>query len=79
MNHKRHPGFFDRAERTAKLTEMGDPLVGLNGQINWEVFRPDLNRVHEKERKSNAGARLKPTGLLKIYAALKRREIKSHF
>ena len=36
---------------------MGDPLVGLNEQINWEAFRHDLNRVHEKERKSNAGAR----------------------
>ena len=36
---------------------MGDPLVGLNDQINWEAFRPDLNRVHKKERKSNAGAK----------------------
>ena len=57
MKHKRQPGFFDLAERTDKLTKMGDPLVGLNEQINWEAFRPDLNRVHEKERKSNAGAR----------------------
>ena len=57
MKHKRHPGFFDIAERTVKLTEMGDPLVRLNAQINWEAFRPYLNRVHEKERKSNVGAR----------------------
>ena len=57
MKHKRQPGFFDPAERTDKLTKMGDPLVGLNEQINLEAFRPDLNRVHEKERKSNAGAR----------------------
>ena len=56
MKHKRQPGFFDIAERTDKLAKMGDPLVGLNEQINWEAFRPDLNRVHEKERKSNAGA-----------------------
>jgi len=57
MKHKKQPGFFDMAERTSKLTEMGDPLVGLNGQINWEAFRSDLSCVHEKERKSNAGAR----------------------
>ena len=57
MKHKRQPGFFDSAERTAKLTQMGDPLVGLNAQIHWEAFRPDLNRLHEQERKSNAGAR----------------------
>ena len=24
------PGFFDMTERSAKLTQMGDPLVGLN-------------------------------------------------
>jgi len=51
------PGFFDINERTAKLTGMGDPLVGLNAQIDWEAFRPDLNVVHEKARKSNAGAK----------------------
>jgi transposase, IS5 family len=43
--------------RLAKLTEMGDPLVKLNLLINWENFRPELNRIRQKERKSNAGAR----------------------
>lgn len=52
MKRKSQPGFFDIAERTAKLTQMGDPLVGLNERINWEAFRPDLGRVHEKERKA---------------------------
>ena len=28
MKRKRQPGFFDVAERTAKLTRMGGPLVG---------------------------------------------------
>ena len=51
------PGFFDVEQRTAKLTEMGDPLVGLNAEIDWEAFRADLNRVYEKARKSNSGAR----------------------
>ena len=47
-NHEREmktptqPGFFDLAERANKLTEMGDPLVGLNAQVNWEAFRTDL-------------------------------------
>ena len=49
-------GFFDRAERTAKLSQMGEPLVGLDERINWQAFWPDLTGVHEKERKSNAGA-----------------------
>jgi hypothetical protein len=29
----------------------------LNTAIDREAFRPDPNRVHEKERKSNAGAK----------------------
>ncbi len=36
---------------------MGDPLVGLNAQINWEAFRSELERVHDKARKSAAGAK----------------------
>jgi hypothetical protein len=54
MRKVKQPGFFDIAERTNKLTKMGDPLVGLNAKIDLEAFRPDLNRIHEKERKSNA-------------------------
>ncbi len=57
MKKKSQLGFFDIAERTAKLARMGDPLVGLNEQIDWEVFRADLNRVHAKARKSNADAK----------------------
>lgn len=52
-----YPGFFDVERRAAKLTEMGDPLVKLKEQIDWEAFRDDLSRVHEKARKSNAGAK----------------------
>jgi transposase, IS5 family len=62
------PSFFDLQERSAKLTEMGDPLVGLNEQIDWESFRPSLNRVHEKSRKSNAGA--KPIDVVLMFKIL---------
>ena len=68
MKCKRQPGFFDIAERTGKLTEMGDPLVGLNAQIDWEAFRSELNRIHAKERKSNAGA--KPTDVVLMFKIL---------
>ncbi len=51
------PGFFDVESRAAKLTALGDPLVTLAAQIDWEAFRADLARVHEKERKSKAGAK----------------------
>ncbi len=70
MKHERHPGFFDMCERRVKLTQMGDPLVGLNGQIDWEEFRLDLNRVHEKARKSNADA--KPIDVVLMFKMLVR-------
>lgn len=62
------PSFFDVQERAAKLTEMGDPLVGLNEQIDWEAFRPSLKGVHEKTRKSNAGA--KPIDVVLMFKIL---------
>ena len=43
-------------------------MVGLNSQINWEAFRPDLGRVHEKERKSSAGA--KPIDVVLMFKVL---------
>jgi len=52
------PGFFDIERRAEKLSAIGDPLVKLKAQMDWEAFRADLNRVHEKkERKSAAGAK----------------------
>lgn len=56
MKHHQ-PGLFDVEDRAAQLTKMGDPLVGLKARVDWEAFRPDLNRVREKERKSQAGAK----------------------
>ena len=61
-------GFFDIEERANKLTAMGDPLVGLKAQIDWEAFRGDLARVYAKERKSNAGA--KPIDVVLMFKIL---------
>ena len=46
---------FDLANRYASLTEAGDPLERLNAVIDWEIFRPVLERIDSKERKSAAG------------------------
>ena len=60
---RKQPGFFDIEKRVKKLTQMGDPLIALNAQVDREAFRADLNRVHHGvgvdggERKSNAGAK----------------------
>lgn len=62
------PGFFDLQNRITKLTKMGDPLVQLSEQINWEEFRSDLAIIHEKDRKSNAGA--KPFDVILMFKIL---------
>jgi hypothetical protein len=67
MKH-RQPGLFDVEERAAQLTKMGDPLVRLKARIDWEAFRPELNQVHEKDRKSQAG--VKPFDVLLMFKIL---------
>ena len=54
MKH-RQPGFFDVVETAAQLTKTGDPLVTLKARIDSKAFRPELERVHEKDRNSQAG------------------------
>ena len=61
-------GLFDLDDRKEKLTQMGDPLVGLNERVDWEAFRADLSRIHDKPRKSNAGA--KPIDVILMFKLL---------
>jgi IS5 family transposase len=68
MSTTKYPGFFDIVRRTDKLTRMGDPLVGLKQRIDWEAFREALSLVHEKPRKSNAGA--KPIDVVLMFKVL---------
>lgn len=37
------------------LDKCADPLVRLDAMIDWELFRPTLATIRERERKSNAG------------------------
>lgn len=48
-------GMFEMDNRMGKIDGNGDPLVKLNEVIDWEMFRPDMEKVRQKERKSNAG------------------------
>ena len=65
---QRHPGLFDLEDRAAKHTAMGDPLVTLNAEVDFEAFRTDLGRVYEKPRKSNAGT--KPFDVVLMFRVL---------
>ena len=50
---------FDLENRYARLSKAGDPLERLDAVIDWEIFRPILQRIDAKHRKSAAGR--KPT------------------
>lgn len=57
MKKIRQPGFFDIDDMAGKLSKLGDPLVGLKALVDWEAFRSILSKIHDKERKSTAGAK----------------------
>jgi IS5 family transposase len=48
-------GIFDLENRYASLSEAGDPLERLDAVIDWNIFRPLLERIDIKDRKSAAG------------------------
>jgi len=50
-------GWLDWDKRYGKIDKNGDPLAQLDRVVDWEMFRPLLRVIRDKERKSNAGAR----------------------
>ena len=59
---------FDLQNRYASLSKTGDPLERLNAIIDWGIFRPILERMDKKERKSLAGR--KPTCRILMFKML---------
>ena len=49
------PSFFDEADRFEALNRLQDPLVELKRYIDFELFRPQLSAVFEREKLSAAG------------------------
>ena len=69
MNHLEQEDIVSAIKlRLEKLREMGDGLITLDAQVGWEKFRPLLERVHKKERKSKAGA--KPIDVVLMFKML---------
>ena len=48
-------GFFDVGNKENRLSELGDQLEKLNKVMNWEIFRPILNKVFKKTHKGVGG------------------------
>jgi len=47
--------FFAIESQLEKMYQINDFLPKLNALVDWGIFRSDLEKVREKERKSNAG------------------------
>jgi IS5 family transposase len=51
----RQMNFFDEDNRLKRLSEIGDPLEKVAKAVNWELFRPILNEVFQKEKSGMGG------------------------
>jgi len=49
------PGFFDGDERLAWLSAAGDPLERLAGVVDFELFRPELERALKRSDRTRGG------------------------
>lgn len=47
--------FFDLEDRLEKIHQIADFLPRLDTLVDWSIFRYQLSKVRDKERKSNAG------------------------
>ena len=54
------PNFFDEAERLEKTTKLKDLLEAFKQHFKFEVFRPRLEAVFNKDRKSAKGRKALP-------------------
>lgn len=61
-------GFFDLRHRLDKIDKNGDPLKKPRTVIDWESFRPELEALRLKERKSQAGR--KPFDVILMFKIL---------
>lgn len=61
-------GLLDWQLRFKQLDNGGDPLPKIQKVVNWELFRPLLEVVREREHKSNAGR--KPFDIVLMFKAL---------
>lgn len=60
--------FFDLDNRYVQLSKLRDPLERLSAVIDWELFRPIIERMDAKPRKSLAGR--KPTDRVLMFKVL---------
>jgi IS5 family transposase len=61
-------GFFDVNKRLERLDKLNDPLKVLLSLIDFEIFREEIEKGLEKERKDNSGR--KPFDKVMLFKAI---------
>ena len=61
-------GFFDIEKRHQQLNKLKDPLLVLSSLIDFEMFRSEIEKSFEKERKDNSGR--KPFDKIMLFKGL---------
>jgi IS5 family transposase len=61
-------GLLDWQIRFGQLDTGGDPLPRLKNLVDWERFRPELEAIRDRDRKSNAGR--KPFDVILMFKVL---------
>lgn len=61
-------GFFDVNKRYSQLDKLNDPLLTLSELIDFEIFRVNLEKSLEKDRKNNSGR--KPFDKIMLFKCL---------
>ena len=67
------PGFFDLADRYAKLDSLGDPLPKIDAVVDWSRFRPILAKIRRNDRKSQAGRATHTQPMAKVLSTIFRK------
>ena len=57
MKKQTQHGLFDEEEQIAQTNKEKDPLVRLSMMVNWEKFRPVIEKAIKKKRKAMGAAR----------------------
>ncbi len=63
-------GFFDVEERLARLSGLGDQLEAFSRTVDFEVFRPELNKVLTYADGSEGGRGRPPFDLVLMFKIL---------
>jgi IS5 family transposase len=68
-------GFFDRANRLDKIYKLNNFLPKLNALIDWELFRPTLNKVREREKENPTNVGRPPFDVVLMFKILVLKEM----